>query len=231
MAVQEIDSFIKKFKDLWKCGFDAHLDVDTHAGQAWVGLRVGLGYHGQQEAGTINSPCRQDARRVEARRVKAEEEDASEADITEDDLFTEENIETKHQDAEEAEEAITEIDENVKTGGEDKGNENTIVVHATAVIDDSSEQNLSQSEINNLEKLIFRNNHLKANILKFEKGQHFTREMRKNRFKHIIELRLHVATKNLWEGARSYVWRHFGQNEWSKITGSSVVFNRIHTKD
>ena len=53
-----------------------------------------------------------------------------------------------------------------------------VVVFATAVIDDSPEQNLSQSEINNLEKLIFRENHLKVNIFKFEHGQNFTREIR-----------------------------------------------------
>ena len=53
MAGQEIDSFIQKFKNLWKCGLDAHLNIDTHAGQAWVGLRVGLGgshsFHGHQD--------------------------------------------------------------------------------------------------------------------------------------------------------------------------------------
>ena len=43
MAMPEMDSFVQKLKDLWKCGFDAHLDIDTHAGQVWVCLRVGLG--------------------------------------------------------------------------------------------------------------------------------------------------------------------------------------------
>ena len=43
MAIQDLDSFLHKFKHLWHCGFDAHLDVDTHAGEAWVGLRVRLG--------------------------------------------------------------------------------------------------------------------------------------------------------------------------------------------
>ena len=105
MAVQEIDSFIQIFKDLWKCGFDAHLDVDTHAGQALVGLLVGLGVHGQQEAkisGTRDSPCRQrhQARRDGARKVKAEEA-AQESDVTENDLVTQENLETRHEDAKE----------------------------------------------------------------------------------------------------------------------------------
>ena len=97
MAVHEIDSFIQKFKDLWKCGFDAHLDIDTHAGQAWVGLRVGLGVHGHQAwpsqeakmSGPRDSPCKQRrrARRDESRKVKAEEA-AKESDVTEGDLVT-----------------------------------------------------------------------------------------------------------------------------------------------
>ena len=43
MVDNELDSFIEKFKQLWKRGAGAHLDMDTHAGQAWVGLRVRLG--------------------------------------------------------------------------------------------------------------------------------------------------------------------------------------------
>ena len=239
MAEQEIDSFIRKFKDLWNCGFDAHLDVDTHAGQAWVVLRVGLGVHGHHQAkiiGTSDSPCRhcRRARREVARKVKAEE-----ANHESNELVSEENLDEKD---------ISIMDDNMENVIVDhKKNENheseseatnkvreypaVVVVFATAVIDDSPEKIMSQSEFNNLEKLIFRENHLKANIVKFEHGENFTREMRKNCFKHTIELRIHVSTKNLWEGARSYVWKHFGQNEWSKRNGSSVVFNRIHVKD
>ena len=44
MFDSELDSFVKKFKDLWQSGLDAHLVVDTHAGQAWVDLSVQLGH-------------------------------------------------------------------------------------------------------------------------------------------------------------------------------------------
>ena len=43
-AVKELDSFIYKFYQLWNSGVNAHLDIDTHAGEAWVGLRVRLGH-------------------------------------------------------------------------------------------------------------------------------------------------------------------------------------------
>jgi hypothetical protein len=43
MAAKEIDGFNQKLRNLWQTGLDAHLDIDTHGGQAWVGLRVRLG--------------------------------------------------------------------------------------------------------------------------------------------------------------------------------------------
>ena len=45
--MMEIHSFITKYHQLCKAGFTAHLDLDTQAGQAWVGLRVQLGQLGQ----------------------------------------------------------------------------------------------------------------------------------------------------------------------------------------
>ena len=45
MAAPELNAFIWKFHQLWQAGLTAHLDVDTHAGNAWVGLRVQLGHY------------------------------------------------------------------------------------------------------------------------------------------------------------------------------------------
>ena len=42
-AATELDTFVTKFKQLWQSGLGAHLDLDTYAGQAWVGLRLRLG--------------------------------------------------------------------------------------------------------------------------------------------------------------------------------------------
>ena len=38
----ELDSFIGKFKQLWKNGHSVHLDIDANAGNAWVGIRLQL---------------------------------------------------------------------------------------------------------------------------------------------------------------------------------------------
>ena len=85
MDATEVDSFVQKFKNLWKSGFSAHLDLDTHSGQAWVGLRVRLGHHHQvqQPRKTRNGPSRQRrrARRADARKENVEDvENTSEAE-------------------------------------------------------------------------------------------------------------------------------------------------------
>ena len=40
----ELFTFIQKFNQLWNDGLDAHLDLESHNGKAWVGLRVQLGH-------------------------------------------------------------------------------------------------------------------------------------------------------------------------------------------
>ena len=43
MFHSELNNFVVKFHQLWKAGYNAHLNVDSHAGYAWCGLRVDLG--------------------------------------------------------------------------------------------------------------------------------------------------------------------------------------------
>ena len=42
MSDEELDKFIQKFMQLREDGLTAHLDLDNHAGQAWIGIRVML---------------------------------------------------------------------------------------------------------------------------------------------------------------------------------------------
>ena len=44
MYDSELNSFRLKFRQLWRAGYDAHLDVKSHAGQAWIGLYVRIGH-------------------------------------------------------------------------------------------------------------------------------------------------------------------------------------------
>ena len=80
----ELESFFTKFRSLLNSGYDAHLEVNSHAGQAWVSLRVRQGHapgpvqppnHFAHHNKTRNGPSRQQRRerRAEQRRLAAEE--------------------------------------------------------------------------------------------------------------------------------------------------------------
>ena len=84
MAVTEVDTFVRKFYQLWNACLTAHLDLDTHARNVWVGLRLQLGHdvpgplHHQthptnQVFGRV-SPSRESRR---ARRLAAREKEFS----------------------------------------------------------------------------------------------------------------------------------------------------------
>ena len=112
MFVSELDSFILKFKQLWKAGHVAHLDVDASAGKAWVGLRVQLGDpHHHQEARSKNTPSRQRrrARRAAARESAVEEpsEKATVEETVENIAVVKEQVTTEEQQVDVAVQAAT----------------------------------------------------------------------------------------------------------------------------
>ena len=118
MAVTELDTFIKKFNQLWQAGLTAHLDLDTHAGSAWVGLRVQLGHvspgplhhqaHQQHQAFRRVSPSRERrrARRLAARNenpiTPAAAEEATEQEHSEEECVEKEKLTGQSNIAEEA---------------------------------------------------------------------------------------------------------------------------------
>ena len=85
MAAREIESFLRKFTYLWSAGLDAHLNVETHAGQAWVSLHLCLGHppgplHVFATKQTRNSPARQ--RRCEQREAERKQNAEKAKDVT-----------------------------------------------------------------------------------------------------------------------------------------------------
>ena len=44
ISATELDTFIWKFHQLWNAGLNAHLNVKTHAGNAWLTLHLDLGH-------------------------------------------------------------------------------------------------------------------------------------------------------------------------------------------
>ena len=87
----ELNSFLVKFHQLRKSGATTHLDVDTYAGQAWVGLRVMLGPIQHQSVQRHRSPSyfRRQERRRAARQSSEESDKVGAAKVATD--STEEN--------------------------------------------------------------------------------------------------------------------------------------------
>ena len=82
MVPSEVESFVRKFQQLWKDGFTAHLDLDTHAGKAWVGLRVQLENSFSKPVG--NARQRRRDRRAAARAAEnADKNDANKENAVE----------------------------------------------------------------------------------------------------------------------------------------------------
>ena len=60
----EINSFVTKFKQLWKAGLSAHLDMNTNAGQAWIGIRLQLGGDSKPKFGQDKKYSSRERRRM-----------------------------------------------------------------------------------------------------------------------------------------------------------------------
>ena len=91
--------------------------------------------------------------------------------------------------------------------------ENSSIDDATAVIDNTPGDRITQADSTNLQDLVFRERHLQQNVVKLEFRRQEVRNLRNGKFKHMLELRLFVAPNNLWKGPRSYILKHLGENE------------------
>ena len=138
MYVTELDSFIKKFQQLWKAGFTAHLDLNAQAGKAWVGIRAELGHapgpavhqkvhHPSSSHSSHRGPAyqrRQDRRRQAAQAAAAAEqaaqveaehaEKAADTEAREVDIETAEVAEATQHNSDFAEEAVKKVNVTVR---------------------------------------------------------------------------------------------------------------------
>ena len=310
---------LSKFKHLWRAGCDAHLDINTHAGQAWVGLHVRLGHaqkhHHQNLYTNVNKARNGFSRQRRRERRAAQRKQAEEATTNESTEVTEEVIDTNNtekvaaeevdtvssRESEKAETDLIETDtagkaaesekektdligaeKDVETTGIDKNvqispdegevevsktaiidkkvieeqiekraddilNEvcdtvtvtaaahsvnivpTVVTINATAIIDNSPNEVLTNEDISSIVKILRNKEHLASNIVNIEYSYLSTREFRQ-KFKHTVGLAIFVKTCNLWEGARSYIFRHIGRDTWTLRNGSEVNILRIHQK-
>ena len=104
-----------------------------------------------------------------------------------------------------------------------------VKIYATAVIDNSPNEAITNDDINSVFKILTNRDHLAQNIVNIEYTNVSTREFRE-KFKHSVGIVISVKTCNLWEGARSYIYRHTGRDTWTLRNGSVVNIARIHQK-
>jgi hypothetical protein len=103
------------------------------------------------------------------------------------------------------------------------------IIHATADIEDSPNGNLIDEELDSLLRFITSRDHLKQNNNNIEFEHVSTREFR-TKFKHLVGVKINVKTVNLWEAARSYIWKHIGNDTWTRGNETKITLARIHQK-
>ena len=105
-----------------------------------------------------------------------------------------------------------------------------VVVHATATFEDCPDPELFSEYVESFERFMFSKEHLKRNICKVETSYLSTRQFRNNMYTHTMSVRLFVLTGGLWEGPRSYIWRHLGDDVWTRGNQTKIRLVRIHVK-
>ena len=106
-----------------------------------------------------------------------------------------------------------------------------VTINATAVIADSPNAVLTSDEIDSIMRFLTNRDHLQRNIRNVDYEYLSSDPLRNCKFKHTVGLKIDVKTENLWEGPRSYLWKHVGQDLWSRGNGSVISVVRIHQKN
>ena len=90
---------------------------------------------------------------------------------------------------------------------------------------------IDKEDLRGIQGIVHRFEHLKQNVARIDFGDNHTyKSTKSHKFDHSIWITLTLKTTYLWENARSYVWKHLGQNEWKTSDGTRVTMNRIHMK-
>ena len=108
--------------------------------------------------------------------------------------------------------------------------DSVVVVHATATFENCPDSELYQEYVESLSRFIFSKEHLKRNICKVETSYISSRQFRNNTFTHIMSVKISVMTGGLWEGPRSYLWRHLGDDTWTRGNETKIRLVKIHVK-
>ena len=104
-------------------------------------------------------------------------------------------------------------------------------VYATAVFPKCPIVSIAQDDLDSVARFITSKDHLMKNIDSIKYGRILNHRRYDNgTFEHSVQVRMAVRRKNLWEGARSYLWKHLANDLWERSNGTSITLTRIHVK-
>ena len=104
-------------------------------------------------------------------------------------------------------------------------------VYATATFSQCPNSQLTQEYLDSLYRFITSKDHLKKNIANIYYDRIY--DLGANHagtFEHSVQFRMAVKSQNLWEGCRSYIWKHLGSDVWERGNGTKIKLSRIHQK-
>ena len=122
-----------------------------------------------------------------------------------------------------------------KTSGGDSGaveskSEFDATVHGTAIIEDSSNRQVTNEMYKAIWGIIFSKEHIQRNVGKIRVVNVNSNEVFNSKFKHELLITFTVNSSRLWDSPRCYLWKHLCTSEWKLPDGSKVKFVRIHQK-
>ena len=106
-----------------------------------------------------------------------------------------------------------------------------IEVYAEAVFERSPSPSLTQDEMESLGRYVTNLEHLQRNIRNIVIDRFSTYGLSDGKFVHTANFRIFVKGENLWQSARSYLWKYLGQDSWERGNDPNISLKRIHQKN
>lgn len=259
VASSELDSFIRKFHQLWSAGYSAHLDVGTTAGQAWVGLRVQLGAENSNQGTFFPHPKpkkRFGPSRIRRRNRRA----AARAAMNADDINTEEVVTFQEPSEshppkpteEVAKEAtITSLDMGALSQNELANSQvknrveagdcsevstaeievsDIVKVCCIATLENCPDERLDKAHADSIRNFLFNEKHLLENVKSSKLDHLSSRSFRNGMYVHTITVTLSVKSSKLQENPTEYIKRYLGTQMWTWANGTEMRLSKIHQK-
>ena len=106
-----------------------------------------------------------------------------------------------------------------------------VFIHAKACFRLCPNDRLFQDDLESLTRFIKSKDHLNRNIanIQFESVVYNGADGC-GTFEHSVQVKIAVLRRNLWQGARAYIFKHLGSDVWERGNGTTIVLARIHEK-